>query len=90
MYIVILCPRCGEPRYVRVGVKTAKCFKCNYRIPLIKNGQRNREIRIMKVTKSYREAVEIVKKLKATYYPRMYDTSKTRGLKKFRKWFQGK
>ena len=63
-YAVIICPKCGSPRYIRIGVKTAKCFKCNYRIPIVKNGVRNRGIIIVKVTNSLREAIETVKKLK--------------------------
>jgi len=90
MWLVILCPRCGEARYVKAGYKTCKCFKCNYRITIIKNGILNPELRVLKIVNSPKEASYEVRKLKLTPYPRIFDTSKVRGLKKFRKWFQAK
>ncbi len=89
-YAIILCPRCGAVRYVKAGQKTAKCFECNYRITIIKQGRLNPELRILRIVNSPKTAVEIVKKLKATNYPRFFDTTKVRGLKKFRKWFREK
>ena len=32
MYFVFMCPRCGSLRYAREEQKTAKCFKCGYRM----------------------------------------------------------
>ena len=69
-YAVIICPKCGSPRYIRIGVKTAKCFKCNYRIPIVKNGRLNRNVKIVKIVEDVKTAREIVKKLKVVRWKR--------------------
>jgi len=33
-YLVIICPKCGQARYVKSNQKTARCLYCGYRINL--------------------------------------------------------
>jgi len=69
-YIIFYCPKCGEPRYCRLGYKTAKCFKCNYRIPIVKDGRLNPKVKIVKIVEDVKTAREIVKKLKVVRWKR--------------------
>jgi len=59
-YIVFICPRCGTPRYAREGQKTAKCFSCEFRVPLDPL-----KTRILLRTESLRIARETVEQYKA-------------------------
>lgn len=59
-YIVFACPKCKTIRYAREGQKTAKCLKCGYQIQISPQ-----KIRILARAKDTRDAVEIVKVLKA-------------------------
>lgn len=58
-YVVFLCPRCGLPRYARIGQKSAKCFGCGGRIVLSSHN-----IRILLKTRDVNEAIEAVKRYK--------------------------
>jgi len=59
VYLLFLCPKCGEPRYAKDGQKTAICFKCAYRI-LLERGR----IRILFQTEKRREVIETLQQYK--------------------------
>lgn len=59
-YLVFACPKCKTVRYAREGQKTAKCLKCGYQIQIHPS-----KVVILARAKDAREAVEIVKFLKA-------------------------
>jgi hypothetical protein len=56
-YVVLRCPRCSEPRYVREDKKDFYCFRCR--------AQRSvREARWLFKVDGYMEAVHAVQQLK--------------------------
>ena len=54
-----MCPRCGSVRYAREGQKTARCFKCGYRMTIDPS-----KIRILFKTARVKEAIAAVEKYK--------------------------
>ena len=56
-YLVVLCPRCGEPRYVRSSRKSMYCFRCG----AVRDLERVRRIREVA---NVMEAVYLVQQLK--------------------------
>lgn len=54
------CPRCKTIRYARKDQRTARCLKCGYQIHI-----QSDKIMILARAKDAREAIEIVKVLKA-------------------------
>ncbi|MEM2577722.1 MAG: DUF1922 domain-containing protein [Candidatus Bathyarchaeia archaeon] len=59
-YIIFACPKCRMIRYVREGQKTAKCLKCGCQVKIHPD-----KILILARAKDAKEAVEMVKALKA-------------------------
>jgi len=57
-YLVVLCPRCGEPRYVKAGRRSVRCLKCGAASEL------ERVVRLREVG-NVMEAVHLVQQLKA-------------------------
>lgn len=59
-YIIFACPKCNTVRYAKERQKTAKCLKCGCQIQIHLS-----KIVILARAKNAREAIEIVKALKA-------------------------
>ena len=55
--MIVLCPRCGEPRYVRRGRREFVCFRCNAMRPLS-------QARILGEARDVMSAVHAVQRLK--------------------------
>lgn len=54
-----MCPVCGAVRYAKKGQKTARCFKCGYRITVDPA-----KTRIIAETKGVQEAIVAVQEYK--------------------------
>lgn len=59
-YIIFACPKCNTIRYAKEGQKTAKCLKCGCQMKIHPD-----KILILTRARDAREAVEMVKALKA-------------------------
>jgi len=59
-YVVFACPKCNTVRYAKERQKTARCLKCGYQIQIHPS-----KVVILARAKNAREAIEIVKVLKA-------------------------
>lgn len=57
--MVFMSPRCGPLRYARKGQKTARCFKCRYRVPIDPQ-----KIRIVYKTDRRQQAIAALQELK--------------------------
>jgi len=56
-YLIVRCPRCGEPRYVKKGRREFTCFRCNAMRPLS-------QARVLGEVARLGDAIHAVKELK--------------------------
>jgi ribosomal protein L37AE/L43A len=59
LYLIIMCPKCGEVRFAKKSQKTAQCFKCGHRIPVD-----SAKTKILTKTNNTKEAITIVQEYK--------------------------
>lgn len=58
MYVVVRCPRCGELLLAKTDNRTRSCTSCGYRAEIA-------TLRVLGRAKSPRDAVELMRQLKA-------------------------